>query len=157
MITGSASVECDLGANTGTCGDSTGLSTSNAYGLGVGDGRIATGETLTLTVQPGFNVTNVELISFTVTGFSSGEVATFVLDGGATNSYDAPGGNPPYTDTTDVNFAHTLVFSASNGNYSLASLDLEITTATLPEPATFGLAGLALIGMAAAGRKLRRL
>jgi hypothetical protein len=155
VITGSAAVECDLGATAGTCGTSTGLTTSNAYGLGVGDGRIGVGETLTLTVQPGFNVTNVELISFTVTGFSSGEIATFVLDGGSTNSYDAPGGNPPFTDTVDLNFTNKLVFGASNGNYSLASLDLEITTANLPEPATFGVTGLALLIVGAARLKRR--
>jgi hypothetical protein len=156
VITASAAVECDVGTTAGTCGTSTGLSTGTAYGLGVGDGRISAGETLTLTVEPGFNVTNVELISFTVTGFSSGEVATFVLDGGSTHSFDAPGGTPPYTDTPDLNFTNTLVFGSSDGNYSLASLDLEITTtATLPEPATFGLAGFALIGMVVARRKLR--
>jgi hypothetical protein len=166
VITGNASVDCAVGTTAGTCGDATGLSNLTAYGLGIGDARIDSGETLTITVQPGFNVISVELVSFSLTGFTTNgapggvpEVATFVLDGGSTNSFTATGSSTatPKTDTPDLNFTNTLLFGSSAGNYSLASLDLIVTTAdsTAPEPATFGLAGLALAAIGVARRKRR--
>jgi hypothetical protein len=162
LITGSSTVECAVGTTAGTCGDATGLSDATAYGLGIGDARLDVGETLTITVEPGFNIVSVELVSFSLTGFTAdgglngtAEKATFVLDGGSTNTFTATGSASatPKTDTVDESFTHTLVFGSSDGNYSLAELDLIVTTA--PEPATFGLAGLALLGFGLARKRFR--
>jgi hypothetical protein len=164
-ITGSAAVECALGVTASTCGTATGLSDTTAYGLGIGNGRIDVGETLTLTVEPGFGITNVELLDFSLTGFTTdgapggvAEKAIFSLDGASNQTFTATGSSSatPKTDTPDENFASTLTFGSSAGNYSLASIDLKITSTNTPEPATFGLAGLTLVALGLAGRRFRR-
>ncbi len=163
VITGNGTVECAVGVTANTCGTSTGLSNLTAYGLGVGNARIDVGDTLTLTVQSGFGVTNVELVSFSLTGFTndgaggSPEVAAFSLDGGAANLFTATGPSTatPKTDNpSGANFVNTLRFGSNAGNYSLASLQLQVTTT--PEPATMGIVGLALVGCGLLGRRSRR-
>jgi len=165
LITGSASLECAVGTTAGTCGSGSPSSTT-AVGLGVGNGRVDFGETITLTVQPGFNVTSVLLKSFSLDGFTSdgaagggAEVATFVRDGGSTETFTATGASTatPKTDSPNESFTNTLSFGVqSGGNYSLYALDLVITTANTPEPATFGLAGLALVGLGLVRGKIRK-
>ena len=161
LTSSSGNVYCDVGTTLGTCGDATGLTVSNAYGLGAGatatgGGRVSTdGPTLIFTVQPGFTVA---LVSFTVTGFSTGEIATYSQNGGGAVDYDYPGGGPSYTDDVageTLTSGETLVFGAANGNYSLAALELDINETASPEPATLGMAGLALAGLLALGRKIR--
>ncbi len=155
-ITGSGAVECDLGSLTNRCGDSNGLSTSTAYGLGIGNGRVDPGETLTLTILSP-NVL-VEFVGFSVTGFNNAEQLQYSLDGGPETILNATNPNAA-RDTFDagsVGFANTITFSVpggNTGNFSLASLTLDVTA--VPEPASFGLAGLALAGILMARRKTR--
>jgi hypothetical protein len=154
------SLFCDVGATAGTCGTATGLTTSTAYGLGVGNGRVDAGEFIRLTVNSGFTAT---LDSFSLTGFGSDTVteqATYRINGGGVTMLTAPGTNVPL-DTFTVNQAfNNVAFGASAGNYSLASLTLDVVSTTTlptttPEPATLGLAGMALLGVGLAGRRKR--
>jgi hypothetical protein len=158
IVTGSGSgLFCVVGATAGTCGF--GVATnSNAFGLGAGtDGRIDPGDTVTFTVQPGWTA---QLQSFTLTGFTSGEIASFSLDGGLASTFSAPVTNVPEDTDSGLtgNFASTLAFTVNAGagrNYSIESITLDVEPTGVPEPTTFGLAGLALAGLVMARRKLR--
>jgi hypothetical protein len=160
----SANVYCDAGTNANRCGDATGLSTSTAYGLGVGTtttggGRVDPGEALTITVL-GANLT-VELVGFSVTGFNGVESLQYSLDGGTAVTHNAPPTNVARDSVNgiDLDFANTLTFNVTpqnTGNFSLASLTLNVTQNTVPEPATFGLAGLAIAAIAIARKRFAR-
>jgi hypothetical protein len=157
---GAENVFCDQGTATGDCGADIGgsLTGSTAYGLGVGNGRVDPGETLTLTVVGG-NL-SVILESFSVSGFSNGEELQYSLDGRTAAVVDGPANNTGL-DTVTVTagtFANTIKFSipaGNEGNFSLSSLTLSVTQNPVPEPATFSLAGFALLGIGMVGRRLR--
>jgi hypothetical protein len=153
-ITGSGgNVFCDEGVTAGTCGTSTGLTTGTAYGLGVANGRLDGTETLTLALlNP---IYHVKLVSFSLTGFSDPESAIYNLDGTPT-TVNAPVTNVAL-DTFSVNggagtaFTNSVVWSVPAGtNYSLASMTLDVT---VPEPTTFVLGSLALLGLGIAYRR----
>jgi PEP-CTERM motif len=61
-----------------------------------------------------------------------------------------------YTLGQPVAFTNNITFSvpSGGGNFSLSSLTLDVAS-SVPEPATFGLAGLALVGVALVRRKRR--
>jgi hypothetical protein len=158
-VTGSSSLFCDLGVTAGTCGTATGLTTGTGYGLGVGDGRVDEGDTITITLANGGYT--VSLVSFSLASFGHSatpqEQAYYTLDGGSQNVVTAPVTNVAL-DTFTVNSANfsTLVFgvpTGNGGNYDLASLTLNITANAVPEPATIGLVGLALVGLGATRRR----
>ena len=156
-ITGSGAVDCVLGSGfNNTCADSNSLSAFTSYGLGIGDGRVDSGETLTLTIL-GSNLA-VKLVGFSVTGFSNGDSLQYSLDGKAATVINAPfidQARDSFTLGQPVAFTNNITFSvpSGGGNFSLSSLTLDV--ASVPEPATFGLAGLALVGVALVRRKRR--
>jgi hypothetical protein len=140
------SLECDRGVTANTCGDSTGLTTSTAYGLGVGDGREQNPQTITLTLLN--SAYTVSLTSFELTGFTVGEAATYTVNG-TSHTVNAPVTNVA-ADTYSVGSTFTTVTwsvpAGNDGNYSLAELNLNVTPSAVPEPGTMGLMGLALTG-----------
>jgi hypothetical protein len=164
ITTTGGSLECDLGVTAATCGDNVGLSTSNAYGLGVGDGRIdnpaGTSETLiiaptALAISQGWTFA---LTQFSVTGFSGAEVVDFSTDG-TNHTFTAPTTNVPLDTSAALNdsFASTLVFSTdTTDNYSLATISFNQVQGAVPEPATFGFIGLGLAAIGFARRKMAR-
>jgi hypothetical protein len=148
------SLECDRGVTADTCGTSTGLTTSTAYGLGVGNGRINGSETITLTLLD--SAYDVSLTSFGLTGFSQGEAATYTIDG-TPHRVDAPFTNvafDTYTVGTDFTTVVWSVPPGNDGNYSLADITLNVTPSSVPEPATLGLVGLALVGLSLLSRRI---
>ena len=160
-ITGSSTVECQEGVTVGTCADATGLSGADAYGLGVGDHRVDAGESLTVTIL-GANLT-VVLDGFTVTGFGGSSAESFTYQAGSNSAVtvNSPNPNPGSVTIGSINqdfSGSTLVFTGVTNNFSLASLTLDITQnqSSVPEPATFGLAGLAIAGLGFARRRLAR-
>lgn len=154
-VTGTGGLFCVVGATAGTCGSGT-ATTANAFGLGAGDGRVDPGETIVFALQPGFTAS---LVGFSLTGFSNGEIAFYSFDGGSNNQFAAPVTNVA-VDSTVVNtsFNNNVTFSVNNGtgrNYSIESITFNINPVATPEPATFGLAGLALTGLWLARRRSR--
>ncbi len=156
-ITGNGAVDCVLGSSfNNTCADSNSLSTFTSYGLGIGDGRVDPGETLTLTIL-GSNLA-VKFVGFSVTGFSGSDKLQYSLDGKPATTVSAPNTDVALDsfNAGSVAFANTITFSipsGNSGNFSLSTLTLDVST--VPEPATFGLAGLALVGVALVRRKRR--
>jgi PEP-CTERM motif len=157
-ITGSGTVDCVVGSSFGTCGDSGSLSIFNSYGLGIGDGRVDPGETLTLTIL-GSNLA-VKFVGFSVTGFSNNESLQYSLDGKPATIVNAPfidQARDSFTLGQPAAFTNNITFSipsGNSGNFSLSTLTLDVAS-SVPEPATFGLAGLALVGVALVRRKRR--
>jgi len=157
-------VFCDQGVTAFTCGTSTGLTTSTAYGLGIGNGRIdATSEELIFTVTDPANWI-VSLTDFSVTGFGSSsltEQLRYLLNPGSSVVISAPGTNVAL-DTYSVNSSPftTLTFSAPAGNYSLAEVTFNITrnnTSTpVPEPATILFLGSGIIGIGLASWRRKK-
>lgn len=125
-----------------------------AYGLGVPGGaqtpRIDPGESLTLTLA-GAGYT-AALVSFAVTGFNGTERGQYSIDGGAPVVFNPPAGT--FTLPTSAAFS-TVVWSVpagNTGNYTLSrlTLDVEFALEEVPEPASLGLTGLVLAGLALA-------
>jgi hypothetical protein len=153
QVTGSGALECVAGTNTARCGDTSNVTDTTAAGLGVGSDRVTVGQTITITVEPGFTAT---LVSFALDAFTSGadEEAFYKINNGTAIDVNALA-TPPLQVTTlgsPTGFT-TLTFGAVNGNYDLAQLTLNITAT--PEPASFALVGLALVGIAVIGRRKR--
>ena len=153
------SVFCAAGTFPGRCGTAVGLTTGTAYGIGVGNGRVEGAETLVITLLDAHY--HVKLLSFSLSGFSGAEAATYTIDG-TPATVTAPVTNvalDTFTVTAGagVEFTDSLVFSVpsgNTGNFSLSRLTLDVVHA--PEPATFGLGGLALIGFGLTLRRKRR-
>jgi PEP-CTERM motif len=157
-ITGSGAVDCVLGSSFNGCADSNNLSTLTSYGLGIGDGRVDPGETLTLTIL-GSNL-SVKFVGFSVTGFAGSDKLQYSLDGKLATIVSAPSTDVALDSVTlsqPAVFTNNITFSipsGNNGNFSLSTLTLDVAP-SVPEPATFGLAGLALVGVALVRRKRR--
>lgn len=138
-------------------------SPSPAFGLGVGAGatnaaRIDEGESIILTLlNPAYSA---QIVSFDVTGFSTGEQGQYRIDNGVQHTFNHVGGatDPQLITVTGgpASFTNTVTWSVptgNGGNYSLGILTLNYTDPAVPEPATFGLAGLVLIGLGTAYRR----
>jgi hypothetical protein len=158
QVTGSGgSLFCAQGTTPGSCGTGFGLTTANAYGLGVGNARVDGTEAIILSlVNPNFNV---KLIDFTLTGFSGSEQVTYTINGTPT-TVSAPATNVA-ADVFSVNgglgtaFTNSVTFSVpagNGGNFSLARLTLDVTA---PEPATLGLCGAAFLALGLIRRRIR--
>lgn len=152
QVTGNGTLECVAGTTTTKCGDTSDVTNSSAAGLGVGSDRITVGETVTITVEPGWTA---QLVSFAVDAFTSSPVAEqlyYQINGGTHVAVNALA-TPALQTTTlgsPTSFT-TLTFGANTGNFDLAQLTLNINQT--PEPASFALVGLTLIGAAMFGRK----
>jgi hypothetical protein len=164
QITGSGTVDCAQGTATGTCGYNSSPSTSQAYGLGIGDGRINdTSEQLIFTVIDPADWT-VSLYDFSVTGFSPNETVRYVLDNGSPNTFPGPtpnvGLDTPNPNTINHNPFTTLTFSAAAGSYSLAEVTFDITrknsSSPVPEPATILFLGSGIIGIGLASWRRKK-
>jgi hypothetical protein len=153
-VTGSGTLECVAGTTITKCGDTSDVTNTTAAGLGVGSNRVTVGQTITFTVEPGYTAT---LVSFAVDAFTSTpvqEVASYSINGGTAVDVNAAASPALQTTTLGIPTAFTtLTFGAVTGNYDLAQLTLNI--AAIPEPASFGLVGLALAGFAMLGRRYR--
>ncbi|HTB11447.1 MAG TPA: PEP-CTERM sorting domain-containing protein [Bryobacteraceae bacterium] len=142
-VTASGTLECVAGTTTTKCGDTSDVTNSTAAGLGAGSNRVTVGETITITVQPGYSVS---LVSFALDAFTPPEEAFYKINGGTAVDVDALASPALQTTTLGTATAFTtLQFGAVNGNYDLAQLTFNISST--PEPATFGLVGLALAGV----------
>ncbi len=156
-VTGSGSLTCVTGATANTCGTPSTDTGSTAAGLGVSggsDNRLDGTETITITLL-NHNYT-VSLVSFGLTAFTSGETATYKADSGAANTLSATGtGLQIDTLGSQLAFTNTLTFAVGTGNYDLGQVSLNITQNAVPEPATFGLVGIALAGIGLVRRRKR--
>jgi hypothetical protein len=148
-VTGSGTLECVAGRTITKCGDTSDVSDTTAAGLGVGSNRVSGTQTITITVEPGYQVS---LVSFSLDAFTPTEEAYYKINGGTAVDVNALAAPALQTTTlgSPTSFT-TLTFGAVNGNYDLARLTLDITPT--PEPATVSLVGLALAGVALFGRR----
>jgi len=92
------------------------------------------------------------------TGVCGIQLNSFCFDGffiAPTDSYAAAGGNPFLIGQGFVTGDNTLIFRSVNANREVG-LRVHLSPSETPEPATIGLMGAGLLGLAFARRRLRR-
>lgn len=161
LLLDAGELEVTTSAGTVVCARSTSnparCASDGAYGLGVQGGaqdpRIDQGETLTFTVTDASYI--VRLVGFGITGFNRTEQGQYSIDGGTPTVFSAPLSSLTLPSPVAFTTLAWSVPSGTTGNYTLSSvtLDIEMLTAETPEPYSLGLAGLALIVLAAAHRR----
>jgi len=110
---------------------------------------------ITIVVNPVCNC-NTDATYYINTGSPSGE--TLLQLGTATNSNETSPDTQRTITISGLNGATSLLFgtSTSVANNFFKIGEVSLTESTTPEPATFGLVGIALIGLGVIGRKGRK-
>jgi hypothetical protein len=163
---GSSASGCQSTGGVLQCGTD-GVAIDDDEITGIGDDN----QKLTLTFDRVVSINNFYFLDLYHNPSDEGrrEQATITLDGALFDTVDAVGhvGDGGYTDllsTTPI-LAQTIEFTAVNdpiywddtdNDYAFAGVDIDVSSANVPEPDTFLLVGLGLLGLAGTKRLKQR-